>query len=63
MIISQPSFDYKEDFIMKFNDYKAQLANASDSMKEKLLTAAEQELSSPEFWALRRYAFPDLEVC
>lgn len=48
---------------MKFNDYKALLANASDSLKEKLLTAAEQELSAPEFWALRGYAFPDLEVC
>lgn len=48
---------------MKLNDYKAQLSNASDSLKEKLLAAAERELSGPEFWALRECAFPDLEVC
>lgn len=48
---------------MKINDYKALLANASDCLKEKLLATAEQELSTPEFWELRSYAFPDLEVC
>lgn len=48
---------------MKFNDYKALLTNASDVLKEKLLSAAGQELSDPEFWALRCHAFPDLEVC
>lgn len=46
-----------------FENYKTLLTNASDALKEKLLATAEQELSASEFWALRRYAFPDLEVC